>query len=145
MKGRVNMKDVREQGTFELVGEGEHQAMIQEIRDQYSKENKDPMTSIKLRILGGPSEGLWVWDNILIPNEGSPAMKIMGRTKHFLHCIGEPHEGEIEWNSERWINKTVKIKVTHEPANSYHRFVKAIVTQYILGDEAQADSPDEPF
>ena len=148
MRGQTDMRNVKEQGEYSLPSVGTH---VVELVDKIDKEssNGDPMISIKLLIAEGIDTGSWVWDNILIPSPESPSSKILGRTKHFLHCIGEPYDGEIEWDSNNWIGKVFKIKVDHELPNQYHKNTKAIVSGYIIDEEAsgkaQPANDEVPF
>ena len=143
MKGNVAMTNVNESGTYRLAPEGIHEAGISEITDKEST-NGDPMVSVKLVITSSEGLDCVVWDNILIPEPDSPSAKILGRTKHFLHCIGESYEGDIEWNSDNWVLKRCKIRISHEPPNEYHSYTKAVVEEYVLnGDMKQED--DTPF
>lgn len=146
MKGIVNMNQVQENmgGSCPLPEKGIYDVEIVLVKDKTSS-NGDPMISIKLNITSGVFQDSWVWDNILIPHLDSVAAKILGRTKHFLHCIGEPYEGEeLEWDSDRWLYRKCKIRVEHEQPNEYHKYTKAIVAEYILNDEEQQQE-DSPF
>lgn len=137
------MSGVQEQGEFVLLPIGEYYTEIINKKDMESA-NGDPLVVVKLLVCRGEYKGIaWVWDNILIPPLSSPSAKILGRTKHFLHCIGEPYEGEeVAWNSDNWLGKEVKIKIDHEQPNKYHKFIKPIVVQYILDeDTSQEESP----
>jgi hypothetical protein len=144
MKGTTNMSGVQEQGKFSLPPEGEYEVEIIEIRDGKSS-NGDPMVSIKLIITEGEyRDKAWVWDNILIPSPDSAAAKILGRTKHFLHCIGEEYEGDnLEWDSDRWY-KPCRIRIAHEKPNEFHKFPKATVAEYILDEDAAEVKDDGP-
>jgi len=135
MKGTVNMSGIQEQGEYPLVPEAEYLFEIVEVVDGYSK-NNDPMIAIKLVIKDGVYAGNWVWDNILIPSLDSSAVKILGRTKHFLHCIGEDYDGEeVTYDSDNWKYKEVYAEVGHELPNSYHKKTKPVISQYNLKDE----------
>jgi hypothetical protein len=144
MKGTTNMKDIKESGSFVLAPEGTYEVEIAEIRDGESA-NGDPMITIKLVITSGEYQDSWVWDNILIPHLDSPAVKILGRTKHFLHCINEPYEGEeVEYDSDRWLWKKCKIRIAHEAPNEYHKRPKAVVAEYIV-DIEEGIEEETPF
>lgn len=141
MKGKANMSGVTEQGLYEVLPEGTYTFDIQEATGKTSN-NGDPLINIKLVVAEGEFKGKFVWDNILIPSPDSPAAKILGRTKHFLHCIGQPFEGDIEWDSDDWGWQKVQARVTHEAPNQYHSYVKAVIAEYILSEElAKEDSP----
>lgn len=134
MKGRTDTTGVDENTGFILCEKGEHNLQIVRIKDK-TTENGDPMVSIGMTVINGPSEGAWVWDNIVIPLPGSKASAILGRTKHFLHCIGEPYEGQIEYDSDRWMTKKLVAKIDHEAPNKYHKDIKAFVSAYTLEEE----------
>jgi hypothetical protein len=95
MKGTVNMNGVQESvgGSCPLPPEDIYNVEIVLVKDKTSSAG-DPMVSIKLNIITGEYMDSWVWDNILLPHLDSQAVKILGRTKHFLHCINEPYDGE---------------------------------------------------
>ncbi|MFA5340440.1 MAG: hypothetical protein WC332_01565 [Clostridia bacterium] len=153
MKRDCDGTGVREQGEYVLLPEGEYDVVIEEVRDTdkdgnaQETKNGDPMITIKLV----PSSGVyqdeaWVWDNITISdNPNSPGFKILGRSKHFLHCIGEPYEDKFSWDSANWLYKKCRIKVEHEPPNQYHKKPKAIVSGYILTDDLQEPAEDSPL
>jgi hypothetical protein len=143
VRGTVNMAQVQESmgGSCPLPDKGIYNIEIVLVKDKTST-NGDPMISIKLNITSGVFQDSWVWDNILIPHLDSAAAKILGRTKHFLHCIGEPYDGEeIEWDSEKWLYKKCKIRIDHEQPNSYHKYIRPIVAEYILDEEEKEETP----
>lgn len=143
MKGSVNMAGVKEGGSFVLAPEGIYDVEIAEVNDREST-GGDPMVSIKLVITSGEYQDSWVWDNILIPHLNSQAAKILGRTKHFLHCIGESYDGEeVNWDSDAWLWKKCKIRITHEPPNEYHKRIKPVVAEYVIDEEEQKE--EAPF
>lgn len=143
MRGETDTTGIREQGSYILLPEGEYYVEITEIIDQDKagnqlvSKNGDPMVKIKLTVCAGiyQDEG-WIWDRIVISN--NPASKgygILGRSKHFLHCIKQEYEGKFSWDSEKWLYQKCKIKVTHEAPNEYHKNKKAIVENYILEED----------
>ena len=146
MKGQVDMDKAQEQGI--IAPQDIYTAELIEKKDGTSK-NGDPMVAIKLAIAEGEFRGKWVWDNIIISDDPeSPGYKILGRSKHFLHCIAEPYEGKaVEWDSDRWIGRVCKIRIDHEPPNEYHKMAKPIIVEYMLIDEGQQTLPQEdlPF
>jgi len=141
MKGTANMTGVSE-GGFPVLPINEYLVEIADKQDKTTRDNKDPIVSVKLVVVNGEFAGRWIWDNVVIPNPDSPAIKILGRSKHFLHCIGEPYENEIEWDSDRWIGRRCRIIVSHEPENKWHKGIKPIVEEYL---ERSKDDEDNPF
>ena len=146
MRKEIDMTEVKESGSFELVAEGIHYARIDEMQEAIT-ENGDDMFTIKLVMVSGISQDLWVWDNIVISdNPNSPGYKILGRSKHFLHCINEPYEGKIEIDTERWIGKQIKIEVYHDEFinKKGYKTKKAKVKNYLIDEELQKEE-ESPF
>ena len=143
MKGQADMSKVKEQGQFSDLPAGEYLAEIVEIKDGFTQ-NGDPMPAVKLQILTSGYEDCWVWDNIIISdNPNSPGYKILGRSKLFLHCIGEPYEGEsVPFDTDNWMGRHVRIETDVELPNKYHKYNKAIVARYILGEELPNNKPE---
>ena len=143
MRKNLNTTGVAEQGEFEVCEKGDHYAHIEEVREAITQ-NGDDMASVKFVVDSGASQDSWVWDNIVISdNPDSPGYKVLGRTKHFLHCIGEPYEGEIKVDTDNWKGKKVKIRVDHEQPNQYHKSIRPIVTAYLIDEEQEKEEgPD---
>lgn len=133
------MSGVDESGVFDPIPEGKHYAKITEIVPSTSK-NGDPMFAVKLTLRSGPNQDEWCWDNIIIPKPDSPAIKILGRSKHFLHAIGQPYDGEIEYDTEDWLWKAVSIDVKHE---EYKGKIRAKVANYIIEEESPPEEEPE--
>lgn len=137
MKGKSssNMPEGTDTG-YALLPVGEYLAQITDYEDRETKSNHDPMVFITLEVLMGDYKGKKLFDNIIFPADNSPAIKIRGKTCHFLHCIGEPHEGDFEWNSEVWIGRQVRATVVHQSYYDKEGKPKtsAKIEQYILDD-----------
>lgn len=149
MRGRSNTAGVKESdGSFELLPEGEYLFEISEVGES-TTQNDDPMAKLVLVVKEeGQYKGKKVWENIVIPNEGSKAWKIMGRTKFFLHCIGEPFEGEFDWDTSRWLYRTVSAMVRHEvqEQGKYAGKKKAVIETYLLDTAVQqTNAADDPW
>ena len=136
MRGTTNMRNVRESGS--VLPLNEYNFQITDKKDKTSS-NGDPMVNITLTVIDGEYKGDVVYDNILIPAPDSPAARILGRTKHFLHCINEEYEGEeVIWDSDNWLGKTIKAMIAHEEPNQYHRNKRAVISEYMLDEEGLA-------
>lgn len=148
MRGRTNTSGIEENSGYKLLPEGDYHFEIDEIAEKTTS-NQDPMAMITLKVIEGIFKNCNVWDNIVIPAPNSPAIKIMGRTKFFWHCIGEPYEGDVSWDTSRWLHKRVWATVKHEvqKEGKYAGKSKAVIANYILNEPAFAeqtnsDSPD---
>lgn len=140
MKVSRNYDEYVEQEDFKLIPDGDYMFEIAEIKDGYSG-NNDPMPNITLRCIEEEEyEGIYVWDNILIPEPNSPSHKIIGRSKRFLHAIGEPYQGDFDVDTENWLNKTVEVKIGTE---EYKGKKKNIVLRYLLSEKQQTKHDKE--
>lgn len=144
-KGKINTTGVDSNAnptkSYTLIPEGEYIGEIMDYKDKTTK-NDDIMISYQAAIILGDQKGRYFFDNIIFPHVGSPAWGILGRTKHFLHCIGEPYEGDIEFDSDRWLGRKFRVVLFHdkyynEKAKEEKTVVK--VKEYIL-DETLANN-----
>lgn len=138
--------DVEESGSFEVVPAGSHAVFIKQVTDKITKAN-DPMISVWYEIASGDLEGRLLFDNIVIPKAGSPAFKIMGRTKHFLHVIGQPYEGKFKVIPENWVHEKLIVKVEHEIQKEGKNKGKpvAVVAYHDFFGKDSGPDPDVPF
>ncbi len=114
MKGNVNTEGVEEGGTFPKIPEAVYVVQITEVRDGKSS-NNDPMATVQFTITEGEYASQWIWENVVISdNPESPGYKILGRTKHFLHIIGQEYEGQIEYDTDAWLNQILRIEIYHD-------------------------------
>jgi len=115
MKGKANMDNVDEStGSYQVVPPDWYAVDIIDVSDKETK-NGDYMASIKLNIVDGDYAECLLWDNIIISdNINSPGYKILGRAKHFLHVIGEPYQGDIEYDTANWLFKRFAVRVYNE-------------------------------
>jgi len=140
MKIERNYDSIPEQEDMPLMPDGNYMFEISEVSDGYSN-NGDPMPNICLRCIeDGEYEGRKVWDNIVIPEPDSAAHKIIGRTKRFLHAIGEPYQGDFQTDTENWQNKTVEVRVG---TDEYKGRKKNIVSRYLISEKQQNNSPKQ--
>ena len=143
MKGKADSTGASESGSgYSLIPDDEYTAKIIEVVDGTTK-GGDPMITLTLEIHSLKEwGGRKVWDRIVIPKVGSSAYGIMGRTMHFLHCIGEPYEGTFPWNTDNWQGQIVKIEIGKRTYNDkeYNE-----VKSYILEEKPPKDDKGIPF
>lgn len=114
MRYSVDTADALENtNDYVLVPEGVFGAEIIEVGDKKTS-NGDPMANVKYKLLDGGQRGRTLYDNIVIPIPGSPAFKIMGRTMHFLHVIGQPYEGTFTVDTDKWVGQRLRVLVKHK-------------------------------
>ena len=138
----VDFTDIQEGGVFVTIPEGQYTVKIKEVKDGFSKAG-DPMINVMMEVVGGEFAGAKLWDNVLFPPAGSEKSKILGRSMHFLHCIGEPYEGKFKVQTENWPYQKCLAMVKHEQPNEYHKYVKATVAGYSELDETEGKKADE--
>lgn len=124
--------------TNKLPPPGKYKVQICDFKTGTSK-NNDPWVIPEYQVVDHPDyEGAIIKDFILIPAPGSPASGIMGRTMHFLKCIGEPYEGsDLSVDPSNWIPRTVYVECFHEEYNGKNY---AKVLNYFTEEELGADS-----
>lgn len=149
----IDTQDAREneQYEFPLVPEGTYEVMLTEKADNVTKEIGDPMVKIVCEIQQGEFKNYCLFDNIVIPLVGSPSFKIMGRTMHFLHVLGEPYQGQFKTNSDNWLWKKFNVKVKHGTIKKGFNAGKPIarIVHYMmletLENNKSEDESDIPF
>lgn len=150
-KGTVNYEGIDEQeerqpGTS-LLPKGKYLFQITEKIDKTSAKG-DPMVNITLQCQEDGFERNKVWDNIVIPNPNSPSIGIAGRTKHFLHCIGEPYQGQFNWDSDNWAWKKVYANVVIKKLDSgkeINNVVGYVLDEDLINKFAESNNDSFPF
>ena len=145
MRYKTDMNGVDEGGSFELLPEGTYICNIDEEIGEKITKNGDPMALITLIVATGEHAGRKVWDNIIFPEPDSPAIKIKGRTKHFLHCLGLEYDGELSGDTDFWAGKAITVRVVHKKGDD--GVVRAKIAEHILdeGNQEVADAERVPF
>lgn len=121
---------------YTILPNGTYMFEVSQTEDKLSS-NKDEMVKVTFNCIEENYYGTPVWDNILFPRPGSKAEKIIGRTKRFLHCLGEPYQGDFEVDTDNWQGKTIEIQVKtseYEDKNG-NKKPKNDVMKYILNEE----------
>ena len=148
---KYNYNGVDESGSFQNLPNGEYKGIISSYSEVNTKtkeplvtRNGDPKINLKITITD-PSEfkGMMIFPDIILYLD--PKSRGSGMTKHFLHCIGEPYEGEININPDNWINKTVFMSIELEDPNQWHSKQKSVVKQYKLQEDINPNVIEETF
>jgi hypothetical protein len=114
MRMQRNYDDYDENTGGGAIPSGTYMFEIVEHEDTVSKAG-DVMINITLRCIEEQYNGKFVWDRILLPLPNSEAHKIIGKSKRFLHCIGEPYQGNFEVNTDNWDGKILEAKIVYVP------------------------------
>jgi len=139
MPGVANFEGVSEKTGFQLMPDDTYEFEIENVSAKETSKG-DPMVNVTLRCISPGFEGKTIFDNIVIPVDSeSSAWGIAGRTKHFLHCIGEQYEGQIEWDEANWLFRRV-IADIRTKKDSYNPDGKNIVSAYKLPESEKDKS-----
>ena len=105
---RRNYKGVDESG-FELLPTGNYSVEIAKVQEGKTKDGKKDLIKIRYRvILPADHKGRLIFDQITLLQGDEPGA---GITKHFLHVIDEPYDGDFEIIPENWIGKKLNVGV----------------------------------
>lgn len=107
--------------------------------------NGDPKVVVDYEIVDGPSKGLPI-NYHTITFFRDKASKGAGITLKFLKAIGEPYEGEFEWNEKNWMGRHVRAMVVMEEVsqgkNAGKKFPKIA---YVMEPEGGQKVEEVPF
>lgn len=68
--------------------------------------NGDPKLYLICEVVGSKEDdGKGILHTLVFYKPDSPSIKGIGMTRHFLKCIGEPWEGDLEPNPDNWVGK----------------------------------------
>jgi len=145
MKFETDFSDIDEQKPLfdksPLLPKGKYLFQIEGCIDKTTAKG-DPMGVVKLRCQDEGYGDVVIWDNIVIPKPNSPSRGIGGRTKHFLHCIGEPYkDNPLQGDTENWGWKKVYANVD---IRKYKGEDQNEVKGYVLDESLIEDNNAEP-
>lgn len=104
----VNYSNVNESQKFEPLPEGTYPVQIERIEETRTKGGK-PMIKVRYVVTSGQHKGRKLFDQVTLFEANE---KGAGITKHFLHIIGEPYEGEFEVDPDNWPGRDLQVTVT---------------------------------
>jgi len=130
-----------QEGGIRLLPEDDYMFEIIEVKDTYTKDNNDYMANVTFRVIQeGSYYNAIVYDNIMFPEPNSPANKIIGRSKRFLHCIDEPYQGDFDVDTDKWIGKTV---LAHTGIDEWQGKKKTIISRYLLNESLKDNNSNK--
>lgn len=103
----VNYSGVDEAMEFEPLPENVYPVEIEKVEEKQTR-NGDPLIRIRYKVVSGKCKNRKLFDQVVLFQGDA---KGAGITKHFLHVIGEPYEGEFEIEPDNWIGKQLNVKV----------------------------------
>ena len=96
---KANFNGVEEAGDFSPVPDGTYALRVLETEEAKTR-NGDPMVKVTLEVTShGLYSGKKVFHNVTFFKPGAPGA---GFSKHWLHVIGQPYEGEVSVQPIRW-------------------------------------------
>jgi len=91
--------------SFTPAPEGDYTLEITGAEEKESKKGS-PMANVALEISEGEYKGKKLWHNVTFLPKSETAS---GIAKHFLHAIGEPHDGKVDVDMGNWKGKMLKV------------------------------------
>jgi len=84
---------------------------------------KDPLMKVWWKILWGPlgHPAMNQFNGSAITQQVSFHPNAKGAVMHFLHMIGEPYQGQVQIDLDRWINRKCRIQVIQEIPDGYDK------------------------
>lgn len=120
MKGTFNGEGVDMSGGGVIAPPGAYTLRVKKVYDTDKQgnpkvtKNGDPMVSALCEVDdAGPYLGATVFYNVtfMARNPDGSAKKGSGMAVQFLKVIGEPWEGEFEYDTDRWIGRSFRAKL----------------------------------
>lgn len=113
MPGKYDGEGVK-MDSFVLLPEGEYTLRIIDVAQSYTKV-QDDMITVGYEVVGGEYnlEKVPYFRVIFFKDR---AHKGAGMALKFLKSIGEPYEGQFQWNEKNWVGKKLKGTIKHEVA-----------------------------
>ncbi|MBI4395469.1 MAG: DUF669 domain-containing protein, partial [Elusimicrobia bacterium] len=109
MPGKYNANGVEPSGGGgQPIPEGDYHLRIMKTEAGTTRNGDDKVT-VDFKVVDGAYVGRPINYHTVsfLPKESLGA----GMTLHFLKCIGEPYQGEFEWDESRWIARVIKAHV----------------------------------
>lgn len=88
--------------SMQPIPRGDYPMEIVNVLHGKSKASGTEMVTVTAKILSGAPAGRTMKYYVMFHPQGHPSV---GMTLHFLKTIGEPYEGEFEWDEVNWIGK----------------------------------------
>lgn len=99
MSFRHNYDGTKESGDFIPAPKADYFLRIVEVKEGLTK-NNDKNATVKLVITEGKYTNTIVWHNVSFIQPGNPGA---GISKHWLHSIGQPYEGDVDVEPQNWV------------------------------------------
>jgi hypothetical protein len=144
----TNLDGVPENKMNEPLPEGRYNLRIKSATEKVTKAG-DPMVVVDYEVMDGPHAGRNVrFHNVVFFKDKE--RKGAGMSKTYLKTIGEPFEGQITVDSNRWIGKCLTAKTANEKGkdgNTYSvvKFVDKYIIDYTAPQSDAIDQEEDPF
>lgn len=108
---KVNYNGVEEAGDYSPAPDGTYTLKVVDVEEAKTR-NNDPMVKVTLQIASGPYAGKKVFHNVTFFGAGAPGA---GFSKHWLHVIGQPYQGEVTVMPAKWRGARLEADLIIEP------------------------------
>jgi hypothetical protein len=146
----INYEGVEESGIMKPMPDGDYVFKIGKCEAKTS-ENGNATVKVELIVNEGQYEGRRINHYVTFPSSEKDLKDWGGISMHWLHCIGEPYQGNIEVNTDNW-KGLVTCFVSSKKAddgNTYNeiKYVKLPdIKTTIINEKNKQDNPDDvPF
>lgn len=137
-----NYTGTKESGDFIPAPKGDYSLKIIEVKEGMTK-NNDKNAIVKLVITEGQYANTLVWHNVSFIQPGNPGA---GISKHWLHSIGQPFEGDIEIEPQNWVGIVIfaTLDIEDYPNRNNETKQKNVIKKVIsVKEETQTESQGE--
>lgn len=100
---------------FDLLPEGFYILRILTATPGQTK-NKDSKITVDYVVEFGPHAGYKIRYHT-VTFFGDKSSRVANIALHYLHCIGEPYDGDFEVNPENWVGKLIRAKIADKTFN----------------------------
>ena len=139
---RYDTTGITEAGNFAPAPDGDYLFRIKKAEEKKTKAG-DNSANVELSIHGGPYAGKKVWHQVAFIPKDRPGG---GIAKHWLHAIGEPYEGMVDIDLNRWAGKLIKAAIITEEYSGKNGKTKknVIKTVYLPDDTPMTEATTAP-
>lgn len=93
-----------------LLPEGTYELSVVEVKEGKSKAG-DPMVNVTCEVINNPEfNGARVFHNVTFLSKEKQGA---GMSSHFLKCINQPYEGQIDVDPQAWKGEKFKANINH--------------------------------
>lgn len=140
---QMSANAAEEAGSYEPIPDGEYILSVAKVEDKTSKSGR-PQAILEMVVDEGPYIGRKLWYQLTFIPKGEPGH---GFTVQALHAFGFEHDGNLDFDTADFVNRTCRAKVTSEPyvdKNGKNKKKNVIATAGFITDKSTKTAAAEP-